>query len=72
LNADILIFTGTGGRPANAMLEAAKTAKLKDVVIIGWDENDEFFMSSGCEYEREIDWLLRNAINEFWRMRNGD
>ena len=70
MSGDVVIFYGAGSRPSNAMLEAAKSAKLKEVVIAGWDENDEFFLSSGCAMHRDIDWILRNAINELWRMRN--
>lgn len=43
--SDIKIFPGSKKMDANALLQAATGADLKEVVIIGWDQNDNMFVS---------------------------
>ncbi|MAF43453.1 MAG: hypothetical protein CMI54_04690 [Parcubacteria group bacterium] len=43
--SDIKIFPSSKKVDANALLQAATGANLKDVVIIGWDPDDNLFVS---------------------------
>ena len=40
------------------VLDAAKDANLKGVVILGWDENDEEYMASSIADGGDVNWLL--------------
>jgi len=46
--------------PVERVLEAAKF-KLNDVVIIGWDVNDELYTASSIADGAEVLWLLRKC-----------
>lgn len=45
---------------ADAILEAARSAGLKKVVIVGWDEDGDFFFSGSESIETTV-YLLRAA-----------
>lgn len=51
--ADISIFP-TGKINPQAILEKAKELNLKDVIVIGWDNDGEFFISSSDNRGSEI------------------
>lgn len=68
--SDVKIFPGSVQQNPNALLHAATNAKLKEVVIIGWDENDNLFVSGTMApnsvemigtIEIAKDWLLHEA-----------
>lgn len=56
---------GAGGRDATAILEAAKNAELKDVVILGWDKDDELFISGSFDEREHAFWLINVARDLF-------
>lgn len=49
----------------DAILEAARNAKLKKVVVLGWDQDGRFFFS-GSESREITVFLLRNAEHELF------
>ena len=61
----VAILPGLGKRSPNAMLEAAKSADLDSVTIIGWS-GDEFFVSSSTEFQKDILWDLKMAELEMF------
>jgi hypothetical protein len=64
----IRILPGIGDRDAAAMLECAKTADLKPVLIVGVDAEGELFVSSSTSSMKEIAWLV--ARMQAWLHRN--
>ena len=46
------------------MLQAAVEAGLKDVMIIGWKDDGDLFMSASCTKVKDMQWLLWNADSE--------
>ncbi len=45
------------------ILEKAKKWRLKDVLVVGWDENDDFIVGGSMVSLKEITWLLRATNN---------
>ncbi len=46
--------------PVERVLNAAKRCP-KDIVVIGWDENDDLYCASSTSDNREVLWLLEMA-----------
>ena len=45
----------------DTVLEAAK-GKMKDVVIFGWDENEELYVAASTNMKRkDVNWLIDKA-----------
>lgn len=50
----------------DGILESARNAELKKVVVIGWTEEGRFFVSGSESLERTI-FMLRNAEHELFK-----
>ena len=55
---ELAIFPGPGVRSPNAMLEAAKSAGLTELVIVGTMPDGSLFVSSSEESIGSVHWLL--------------
>lgn len=51
----------------DALLEAARNASLKKVVILGWTEDGRFY-NAGSENIESTIYLLRNSEHELFKM----
>jgi len=60
MNEVVRILPGLGKRAPDAMLECAKSANLDSVTIIGWSGED-FYLSSSCEFNKDILWDLKQT-----------
>lgn len=60
---NVRMFTGTTPNDfdANIMLEAATSANLESVIIIGWDKDGDMFFSSSMGDGPECLWLIKKA-----------
>jgi hypothetical protein len=56
----VKILPGLGKRSPDAILESAK-GELTEVLILGWDKNDELFISSSAADVASMHWLVTNA-----------
>lgn len=59
---DVMLFTGVTplDMPPDIMLEKAK-GHMKQVVIVGWDNEGELFFSSSVAAGPEVLWLFELA-----------
>lgn len=60
-NVKLLPVITTIDTPVPRILAGAKDAKLNDVVVLGWDADNEFFFSSSKSDAAEVIYLLRCA-----------
>jgi hypothetical protein len=64
--SNIILFHGdtTLDIPCERVLQGAQEAKLKTVLVIGWDENDEMYAACSSGDNRETMWLLKKFEKE--------
>lgn len=60
-NVVILPVVTTLDIPIERVLDGAKEAELKRVVVIGYKEGEEFYFSSSFSSGPEVVWLLEHA-----------
>lgn len=64
MSGELKMFPGPGKRDPDVVLELAKKADFKEVLVIGLDENMMVSICGSMESHRDIAWLLRKA--EWW------
>lgn len=57
---------------ADTILDKAKNAGLKHVIVLGWDADSDFFMSTSYATGPEILWLLEGAKMALLEMAQKD
>jgi cell wall assembly regulator SMI1 len=65
MSADILKFTGLTVEdiPSHQVLDGAKESftEYGNIVVIGWDKNDDFYMASSNANVEKLLYLLKTA-----------
>jgi hypothetical protein len=66
LSEDNLVYLDTETSlpiPVNRVLDGAHQANMTEVVVIGWDENGDLYMSTSESDGGNVLWLLEVAKN---------
>ena len=69
--SNIAILPVTARRNPDAIIEAARNAKLKRVIIVGWDQDGSFFCEASESMSDTI-FMLRNAEHELFKMMDAE
>ena len=58
--------------PCDRVLQGAQEAKLKTVLVIGWDENDQMYSACSTGDNRETLWLLKRFETGLLKIADDD
>ena len=58
MSDNVRTIPGRGTEDVTAVLEVAKSANLRDVMVIGFDEDDALYMASNMKTMSRIYWLV--------------
>jgi hypothetical protein len=64
MTAEVFNFPGDGERDPQAILQLAKQANLKSVIVLAYDQEGFLYKSTSFEHMSDFSWLLTKA--QWW------
>jgi hypothetical protein len=58
MSAEVFLFPGAAQVDATTILELAKQENLKDVLVIGFDQNGKMFRSTSIDQPNALLWIV--------------
>lgn len=56
--SEIIVFPESGPLEVGTAIELSRQADLKDVIILGWNKDDNLYFSHSFTYNEEINWIM--------------